>query len=249
MITDPWFYALAIPAMVVLGLSKGGLTTVGMLTVPLMSIVISPVQAAGIVLPLLVLSDMVAVVSYWRVFDKPTVLLMVPASLLGIVIGWATATWVTEDEIRVLVGLISVAFALNYWLRRRHAPHAALPNGPKALFWGTVSGFTSFVSHAGGPPFQMYVAPLRLEPRIFSGTSVIVFAIANAAKLVPYFFLGQFDTENLMTSAALLPAAIVSTLVGVWLVKRIDRASFYRLVYVLIFLVGLYLLADAAWLA
>jgi uncharacterized membrane protein YfcA len=220
-----------------------------MLTVPLMSVVISPVQAAGIVLPLLVLSDMVAVVSYWRVFDKPTVLLMVPASILGIAIGWATAAWVTEDEIRILVGVISVAFALNYWLRRRHALHAALPSGRKALFWGTVSGFTSFVSHAGGPPFQMYVAPLRLEPRIFSGTSVIVFAITNGVKLVPYFFLGQFDTQNLETSAALLPAAIVSTLVGVWLVKRIDREFFYKLVYVLIFFVGLYLLADAIWLA
>ena len=109
-----------------------------------------------------------------------------------------------------------------------------------------VTGFTSFVSHAGGPPFQMYAVPLRLSPRIFAGTSVIMFAVVNAVKLVPYFLLGQFDVTNLETSAVLLPVSIPATFLGIWLVKVIDAAVFYRAVYVLIFVVGVYLVWEGA---
>jgi len=245
MITDPLFYAAAIPAMIILGLSKGGFTTAGLLAVPIMALVVSPVQAAGITLPILVLSDIVAVISYWRVFDATTLKIMLPGAMVGVGIGWLTAAWVTEQEIRLIVGAISVLFALNHWLRHRlrQKPHG--PNVVKGSFWAVISGFTSFVSHAGGPPFQMYAVPLRLEPRLFAGTTVIMFAIMNAVKLVPYFLLGQFDTANLTTSAVLLPISIPATFVGVWLVRKFETDAFYRLVYVLIFLVGVYLVWEA----
>jgi uncharacterized membrane protein YfcA len=127
---------------------------------------------------------------------------------------------------------------------RHGADHAALPNRIAAAFWGAVAGFTSFVSHAGGPPFQVYAAPLRLEPRLFAGTSVILFALVNAVKLIPYFFLGQFDTQNLATAAILLPISIPATLLGVWLVRRFDPRAFYDLIYATIFLVGMYLVVE-----
>ncbi len=136
---------------------------------------------------------MVAIVSYWGIWDRRTVLFMLPAAVVGIGIGWLTAAWVTEHQIRLIVGIISVLFALNYWFRDRLRSHAHEPNAAKGWFWGTIAGFTSFVSHAGGPPYQMYAAPLRMEPRLFAGTQVLLFAIINAVKLVPYFFLGQFD--------------------------------------------------------
>ena len=132
-------------------------------------------------------------------------LIMLPGAMVGITIGWLTAAWVTEHEIRLIVGLASVGFALLYWFRHRRSATAAKPNILKGGFWGGVTGFTSFVSHAGGPPFQIYAAPLRLDPRIFAGSSVIFFAVVNAVKVVPYFFLGQFSAENLLTSAILLP--------------------------------------------
>jgi uncharacterized membrane protein YfcA len=109
-----------------------------------------------------------------------------------------------------------------------------------------LTGFTSFVSHAGGPPFQMYAVPLRLAPRVFAGTSVILFAAINAIKLVPYFFLGQFDATNLTTSAVLLPISIPATFFGVWLVKRFETEAFYAWVYASIFVVGLYLVFEGA---
>jgi uncharacterized membrane protein YfcA len=245
MITDPWFYAIAIPAMLILGLAKGGFGIVGLLVVPILAIVISPVQAAGITLPILVLSDIVALISYRRLYDKRLLLIMLPGGMVGILIGWLTAAWVTEDEIRFIVGIVSVAFALNYWFRHRRNPVSHEHDPVRGAFWGAVAGFTSFVSHAGGPPFQIYAAPLGLDPRIFAGSSVIFFAVVNAVKTIPYFFLGQFSADNLLASAILLPVSIPATLFGVWLVKRFKPELFYKLVYWLIFLVGLFLVWES----
>ncbi len=244
MITDPWFYAAAIPAMVVLGLSKGGFSAIGLLNVPILALVISPVQAAAIMLPILVLNDIVAVISYRGSYDARTLKIMMPGAIVGIAIGWWTAAWVTEHEIRLIVGAISVLFALNYWFRHRLSQDPHGHNRVAGGFWGMVTGFTSFVSHAGGPPFQMYALPLRLTPRVFVGTSVIMFAVLNTVKLAPYFLLGQFDATNLETSAVLLPVSIPATFLGIWLVKVLDAALFYRAVYVLIFVVGLYLVWE-----
>lgn len=241
MIIDPWFYAAAIPAMVILGLSKGGFTTMGILAVPIMALAISPVQAAGIVLPILVLSDMVAVVSYWRTFDTTTLKIMFPGAIVGIAIGWATAAWVTEDLIRLIVGVVSVLFAVDYWFRHRLRQKPRGHNVVKGSFWAVIAGFTSFVSHAGGPPFQMYAVPLRLEPRIYAGTLVVLFAAMNTLKLIPYFFLGQFDAANLTTSALLLPVSIPATFLGVWLVRKFETGAFYKWIYVSIFIIGVYL--------
>jgi hypothetical protein len=169
---------------------------------------------------------------------------MLPGAMVGIAVGWLTAAWVTEHEIRLIVGIISVLFALNYWFRHRLKPEPHGHDVVRGGFWAIVTGFTSFVSHAGGPPFQMYTVPLRLEPRIYAGTSVIIFAIINAVKTVPYFFLGQFDAANLTTSAILLPISIPATFAGVWLVKRFEAESFYKIVYAMIFVVGLYLVWE-----
>lgn len=244
MIADPWFYVAAIPATIILGLSKGGFTAIGLLVVPILALVISPVQAAAIVLPILVLSDVVAVISYRGVYDLKTLAIMLPGAMIGIGIGWWTAAWVTEREIRLILGVISVLFTLNYWFRHRlrQEPHGQ--NVAAGGFWGILTGFTSFVSHAGGPPFQMYVTPLRLPPPIFAGTSVILFAVVNAVKVVPYFLLGQFDTTNLLASAILLPISIPATFAGIWLIKVMNATLFYEAVYALMFVVGVYLVWE-----
>ena len=245
MISDPWFYAVALPAMLLVGMSKGGLGSVGLLVVPIMAITIPPIQAAGIVLPILILSDIVAVISYRNTFDRRTLRIMLPGAMVGIALGWLTAAWVSEDHIRLVVGVVAVLFALRYWLAgARHgqpAAHARLRGG----FLGMMSGFTSFLTHAGGPPYQMYVVPLRLKPRSYAGTHVMMFATVNAVKLVPFFFLGQFDATNLATSAALLPVSLPATLLGIWLVRRIDTDRFYRFIYVLMLTVGVYLIGAA----
>lgn len=250
MITDPIFYLYAIPAVFIVGISKGGFGgSIGILGVPLMALTISPIQAAGIMLPILILMDIIAVASYRRSFDKTVLLMMLPGAFMGIGIGFLLASSVDEAMVRLIVGVVAVAFSLDYWFRRYVMAADMTPksnNLAKATVWATLSGFTSFVSHAGGPPYQMYTIPLQLDKRVFAGTSVMFFFIVNATKLVPYFVLGQFSPENLATSAVLLPLAAVAILFGVWLVKVMPQQAFYRVLYVFVFVVGLKLIWDGA---
>ncbi|GAA0776820.1 sulfite exporter TauE/SafE family protein [Roseibium denhamense] len=246
-IADPWFYAAAIPAVFLVGLSKGGFGgTFAMLGVPLMALVISPLQAAGIMLPILLLMDGVALVAYKGRADWRTLLILLPAAIAGIGIGWATASYVDEAVMTLVIGLIAVAFVADYVFKRKGTSEPADHNVPKGVFWGTIAGITSFVSHTGGPPFQMYTLPLRLPPVLFAGTAVIFFAVVNTVKVAPYFFLGQFDATNLATSAMLFPLALVATLIGVRLVKIVKAETFYRLLYAFMGLIGLKLLYDGA---
>lgn len=247
LLADPWFYAVAIPAVILVGLSKGGFAGgVGFVGVPLMALVISPVQAAAILLPILCLMDVAALWSWRGVYDRRTLIDMLPGSLLGIALGWQLAASVTPDVIRLVVGVVALVF-VGRWLVsevRRRGAVAASPNRAVAAFWGAVSGFTSFVAHVGGPPFQMYTLPLRLDPKVLSGTTAIFFAITNAVKLIPYFALGQFDATNLAASAVLMPLAPLATLAGAWLVRRMKPEVFYPLTYATVGLIGLKLVWD-----
>ncbi len=244
MITDPWFYAAAVPAVILVGMAKGGFGgAIALLGVPLMSLVISPVQAAGILLPILVVMDLVGLAAYRRRYHLPSLKILIPPAIVGVGIGWLTASVVTEAHVRLIVGVVALAFTLDYFLRGARRP-AAATNRIKGSFWATVAGFTSFVSHAGGPPLQMYLLPLRLEPRLFAGTSVIFFAVVNATKLVPYYALDQLRLGNLETSAVLLPLAPLATLTGVWLVKVVEPARFYRITYAAVFVVSFKLIHD-----
>lgn len=245
MISDPLFYAAAIPAVVLIGLSKGGFGgAIAMLGVPLMTLVIPPVQAAAIMLPILIAMDIVGLIAWRGIYDRRALAILVPAGIAGIAIGWATATFVTDAHVRLIVGLVAFAFALDYYRGGTKSRTAAGHNPVKGSLWGTVAGFTSFVSHAGGPPFQMYMLPLRLAPPLLAGTAIIFFAVTNVLKLPPYFLLGQFSAENLATSAVLLPLALVATTAGVFLVRWVRPEAFYRISYAALFLVSLKLIWD-----
>ncbi|WEX09988.1 sulfite exporter TauE/SafE family protein [Chelativorans sp. AA-79] len=245
-LTDPIFYLAAIPAVILVGLSKGGLGgAMALIGVPLMALVVSPVQAAAILLPILIVMDMVSLWA-WRGFhDRRVLAIMLPGAMLGIGIGWLTAAVVTADHVRLIVGIVTLLFFLR-WVadKLRKSEQAAGHSPAKGLFWGTVSGFTSFVAHAGGPPYQVYALPLKQDPKLYTGTSVIFFAIVNAAKLVPYFALGQFDATNLTASLMLVPVAPLATLAGAWVVRRMRPEIFYPLMYAMIFVVSLKLIYD-----
>lgn len=245
MIDDPWFYAVAIPAIILTGLSKGGfLGAAGGLSVPLMSLVISPVQAAGIMLPILNTMDLTGLIAYRRDFDWTNLAILLPAAVLGILIGWATAAYVSESQVRLIVGLVGLAFTLNYWLSGGAKRPPAKPDRARGSFWGMVAGFTSFVSHTGAPPFNVYMLPQRLPNAALAATAVMFFTTVNLIKLVPYYALGQFSSANLKTTAVLLPLAPASMLVGVWLTRRIAQAPFYRIAYAALFVISVKLIYD-----
>ncbi|WP_332873742.1 sulfite exporter TauE/SafE family protein [Aurantimonas marina] len=247
MITDPVFYLAAIPAVLLIGLSKGGFGgSISLVGVPLMAMIVSPVVAAGILLPIMVVMDGISLYAWRGRFDRALLLSMLPAAIGGVGLGYLTAAFISPDGVRVLLGLLALWFAADWFFRSRHRSDPKERRPLRASAWGAVSGFSSFVSHAGGPPYQIYVLPLRLTPQTYAGTSAVFFAAVNGVKLLPYFLLGQFSTGNLMTSAVLLPLAPVATLIGVWLVRKVDPAAFYVFTYALLVPVGLKLVFDGA---
>ncbi len=247
MLTDPWFYAAAIVGTFLIGMSKSGfMPGIGSLGVPLMALTISPVQAAAIQLPLLVATDLIGVWNYRRQFHWPNLRLLIAPAFIGIAAGWATVAWVTDAHIRILVGVIGVVFTLNYWFGRK-PPADTPPRGPdvvRATFWGSLSSYTSFFAHAGGPPYSVYILPQRLPNALYAGTTIMFFSLVNALKLPPYFMLGQLSFTNVATSMILFPVAWVSTLFGIWLVRRVPAKPFYSILYASQFLISLKLLWD-----
>jgi uncharacterized membrane protein YfcA len=240
------FYLMAIPAVILLGLSKGGFSGLSSLAMPMMSLVSSPVRAAAIVLPILIVQDWVSVWAFRRDYSRRNLIILIPSSMIGVTLGWLLAARVSEDVVRLAIGVISIAFVAYMLIRDRlgRAP-VQKPSVPSGVLWGSLSGFTSFVSHAGSPPFQVYVMPQYLEPRIFAGTATIFFAAVNLLKLPGYLLLGQLSPDNLVVSAWLLPVAVVSTFAGVWLVRRVSADRFYAVILALTFLIGVKLTYDA----
>lgn len=238
------FWALAGLAAVLVGLSKGGLPVVGMLGVPVMSLVMSPVVAAGLLLPIYVISDMFGLWAYRRAFDRRVLAIMVPAMTIGVGIGWATASVVSEAWVTMLVGLIGAAFAANMLIRAGRVVAAKPADVVPGMFWGALAGFTSFVSHAGAPPYQVYVLPLKLEKAVFAGTATIAFAYVNAIKLIPYYALGQLSFANLEKAAILAVPASLAVFAGVRLVKIIPEKLFFQLISWTLLAVSLKLIWD-----
>jgi uncharacterized membrane protein YfcA len=252
MITQPSFFAAAVPAVILLGLSKGGFAGLGVLGMPLMALTIPPVQAAAITLPILMVQDAFSVWVYRRNWDRTNLKILLPGAVVGIIAAYLLAAKVPDAAVALVLGTISVVFALRRFLGGRLAgaptPATSL-NRPLGWFWGAIAGFTSMIAHAGGPPFQIYVIPQRLPRDLFVGTGVVFFALVNLIKVPPYLALGQFSRENLLTSAVLFPLAIVSTWAGVWLVRRLSGERFYDLIYLLLLLLGGKLVFDGLqWL-
>lgn len=242
----PAFWTAALLASMLVGMGKGGLPVVGMLGVPVLALVISPLTAAGLLLPVFVVSDLLGLYAYRRAFDRRVIAIMIPGALLGIGFGWLTFHWVSDAAVTLLVGAIGAGFAGNFLLR---SPVKGPPRRAKVLpglFWGGLTGFTSFVSHSGAPPFQVYTLPLRLEKSVFAGTSTIAFAIVNAAKLPPYWALGLLNVENLEHAAVLLVPAALSVFLGVRLVRWLPARVFFTAIIWTLLAVSLKLLWDGA---
>ena len=215
-----------------------------MLATPLLALVLPPVQAAAVMLPVLLVQDVFSVWSFRQTVDKRNIARLLPGAVVGIGLGYALAT-PPEAAVSVALGAISVAFAIrNLVGGGGRAMSAAKPGVVAGWFWGAMSGFASMISHAGSPPFQIYVMPQRLPRDLFVGTSAVFFALVNWIKVVPYLALGQLNVATLRTSLLLMPLALASTLAGIRLVRSIDAERFYLVVYILLGLCGVKLLAD-----
>ncbi len=239
-ITDPLFYALAVPAVVALGLSKGGFAGMGQMATPLLALVMPPLEAAAIMLPIMIVQDVAAVWVYRKEWDGRVIAIMLPGALAGIGLAWALAAHISEAAVRVFVGAITIAFVLYNWIGiqrvEREIGSAKIGAG---VFWGALSGFTTTICQAGGPPYQIYVLALRQSKMVFIGTSAIFFATMNWLKVVPYAALGQFSARGLATSLVLIPLAIATNQLGFWLVRRTPQKLFYQVTLVIMFVISI----------
>ncbi|MDZ4290449.1 MAG: sulfite exporter TauE/SafE family protein [Hydrogenophaga sp.] len=245
LITDPFFYAVAIPAVLLLGVSKSGFGAgFGSLAVPMMALAVTVPQAAAILMPVLLVMDLLGMAAFRNNVDRQLLRFLLPFGLLGIVIG---ALLFKALDAKVVAGIVGGFTLLFLAQRLLFPPKADSPPPPKwvgALLTAT-SGFTSFIAHAGGPPINAYVIPLRLSPVLFTGTMAFFFFFINLSKWIPYAWLGLLDLRNMLTSLALLPFAPIGVWVGVRIAHRIKPLLFYRLVYTGMFLTGVKLVWDA----
>ncbi len=243
-IADPWFYAAAIPAVFLMGLSKSGFGAgFGALAVPLMALSVSVPQAAAIFMPLLLAMDVIGIAAFRKEVDKPLLRFLLPYGLLGILAGTLLFKLVSAPLVAGIVGVLTLLFLAQRLLFPPSADAGALP-----LWMGrcliTAAGFTSFVSHAGGPPYSAYILRLKLTPLAYTATAAYFYFIVNLAKWIPYAWLGLLDLRNAATSIMLMPVAFVGTWAGIKIARLIKPTLFYRLIYIGMFLTGCKLVWD-----
>ena len=245
LITDPYFYAVSIPAVLLLGVSKSGFGAgFGSLAVPMMALAVTVPQAAAILMPVLLVMDLLGMAAFRKDVDRQLLKFLLPWGLAGVLVGALLFRWL---DARLVAGIVGVFTLLFLAQRLLFPPRPDSPPPPRWLggLLTATSGFTSFIAHAGGPPINAYVIPLKLKPVLFTGTMAFFFFFINLSKWVPYAWLGLLDLRNMVTSLALLPFAPIGVWVGVRIAHHINQTLFYRFVYAGMFLTGVKLLWDS----
>ena len=242
--TDPLFWIVAAIAVTLLGLAKGGFTGVGMVATPMLALIVPPLQAVTLMLPILLLQDVISVFLYRKHWDPWNLKVLIPGGLIGVGLAGLLAAYVPDYVVKLMVGIIGVSFVMWRWFGPKGGDIGIRPSAASGVFWGAMSGFTSTLANAGAPPWQVHMMPQHLPKLIFAGTATMYFAATNLVKVVPYVALGQFNTGTLLISAVLFPLAIATNFIGVWLVRVTPQDTFYRIVYVITFVISLELIRS-----
>ena len=227
------------------GLSKGGLPAVGMLSVPILSFWINPLTAAALLLPIYLFSDVYGIWLYRRNFSKRNVAILIPSGLFGVLLGYLFAPYLSVAVMNGVVGSVGLFHCLRIWLFSAPSEAPKPARMPAGIFWGTLAGITSFVSHAGSPPFQVYVLPQKLSKLAFAGTATITFAAINFAKIPPYLALGQFPEMDWMLITSLVVVALFGAWSGAKLLKLLPDKIFFTAIEIALFVLSLQMIWRA----
>ncbi|MGR3468955.1 MAG: sulfite exporter TauE/SafE family protein [Shimia sp.] len=244
---SPLFFAVAIPATLFAGISKAGFGSgAAFASSALLALILPPTLALGVMLPLLMLIDAASLRPYWRRWSWTEARLLILASLPGVALGAVLFDTADPDVIRLLIGAVALGFVgWSLWpSRARNAPRRRLHSG-WGLLTGAVAGFTSFVSHAGGPPLAVYLLSQRLDKLTYQATTVLVFWAVNLLKFGPYAWTGAFTRDTWIAAALLAPVALLGTWVGVRAHAAIPALWFFRVTYLLLTVTGAKLIWDA----
>ncbi|WND03233.1 sulfite exporter TauE/SafE family protein [Temperatibacter marinus] len=244
--TDPLFYLAAVPAILLTGVSKSGFGGIALFAVPIMALVISPIEAAAIVLPLLLMMDAMGFYAWRGKAHWGHLRAMLPGAVVGVIIGMLTATYVSAEQVRLFVGVLAVAFVLYQYLPRSKG--MILDKKPRIVegsLAGTFAGFTSYIAHAGSPPYHMYIIPKGLDKVSFAATGTYFFTLVNGLKFPAYIYSGQLTLDIGIQALVLAPLVPIGVYSGLWLNKKLDHALFYKIVYGSVFVIGLKLIGDS----
>ena len=243
--TNGYFFLIAPIAVFLFGISKGGFGgSISMLAVPLLTLTISPSQAAALLLPILCVMDIFVIWTYRNQFDISSLQVLVPGALVGILLGYVFFEFADENVIKILIGSTALLFVASKYREQSNISQHSSVSGP---FLGILSGFTSFIIHAGGPPLSMYLIPKKFDPIKFAGTAGVFFGIVNYVKLLPYYTLGQLNIENLKLSLYLMPIAPLGVYTGHWIIKRMTMTYFYNICYTFLFFIGIKLFIEGIY--
>ena len=240
---DIYFYLTASIGIILFGISKGGFAgPASILAIPIMSLSMSPLTAAGILLPILLIMEFLAIYFYWNKWDIKNIKVIIPPALIGIFIGGITFQITSQDTIRIIVGSICILFISITIFKNNN--FLFKPNNNKGRFWSLISGYTSCIIHAGGQPLSFYLLPQKLNKTIYVGTMTLAFLVVNLIKLIPYYFLDLLIISNLKISLILSPLAPLSIYLGYYLHKKFNEESFYFIIYFFLTISGIKLIYD-----
>tara|TARA_Y100000590_G_scaffold464504_1_gene634119 strand:- start:168 stop:905 length:738 start_codon:yes stop_codon:yes gene_type:complete len=245
-VIDIYFYLYAAIGVILFGITKGGFAgPASILAIPVMSLGMSPVTAAGILLPVLLIMDFLAVFIYWKKWDTKNIHIIIPPAIIGIFIGGLTFQYISTDSIRIIVGIICILFIILTVYQKNNKLFK--PTKFKGKFWSLISGYTSTIIHAGGPPLSFYLLPQKLDKTTFVGTITLAFLFINLIKLIPYYFLNLLIFSNLQVSLILSPLAPLSIFLGYYFHKKYNESIFYSLIYILLAISGIKLIYDGVF--
>ncbi|WP_020592509.1 sulfite exporter TauE/SafE family protein [Kiloniella laminariae] len=241
------FYFVAAIAVLITGISKSGFSGgIGALTVPMMALFVSPLKAAAIMLPILCFMDLLSILAYRKNWHGRNLLLLLSGALPGIAIGTLTFSYVDPDNVRLLLGIVTLVFGLSYFVTRQKVEAVTTePSTPLGLACGLLSGFTSFVAHAGGPPVKFFLLRQRMDKTLFVGTNVVFFLVVNQVKIIPYAWIGQFSADNLLLSLVFAPLVPLGIWLGLRLHKVLSPDLFYKISYIMMVIAGIKLIFDS----
>ena len=209
-----------------------------------MALVIEPVTAAAIVLPILIAMDAVAVWKFRHSWEKKHLIILLPAAIIGMTIASFLMGSLSTDALKIIIGVIAVSFCMKQWFFS--ALSQSKPGRIAGYFWGFIAGFTSMQIHAGGLPSSIYLLAQKMDKMRLMGTNALFFTVLNLLKLIPYSLLGQFDKTNLITSLILMPLAPIGVLLGYQLLKIVKESIIYTILSVFLCMAGIKLIIDGA---
>ncbi|WP_380057809.1 sulfite exporter TauE/SafE family protein [Falsihalocynthiibacter sp. SS001] len=238
---DFTFFAFAIPAVLFAGISKGGFGSgAAFAATPFLALILTPGQAVGLMLPLLMLMDLGALKAFWKKWNWHCAKLLVIGSLPGLALGGLLFGIADPDVFKFLIGFVAVGFVAYQVALATGVLRIAQEEVPDwgGYLAGFVAGFTSFISHAGGPPAAVYLLSQKLGKTEFQATTVIAFWAINALKFPPYVALGMVGKETVLATVLLAPVAFLGVYLGVVGHHKLSDKWFFRLTYVFLLITG-----------